>query len=653
MLVMSVTAVEEIIVFIINLLTDTYMCLITLAVGGSLHVAISVAEDVGNLLNSTVQSIGDELGDAAGDLQKGINGLMSDFSKIGSLFTGKAPTPPKVDFSGEITKLNSIQLPAGYDQGLEKLNGSIPTFAEVNNFTNMALRLPFEEVKKLLNESLPRYTLNSSMFPVPAKEKLTFCSDNNGISDFFDDLVNIEHMVKKIFLATLITLAILAMVPMAYRELRRWRFMQERARLIKSDAHDPLDAVYLASRPYTSSFGLMIANKFKSSRRKALVRWSVAYATTVPALFVLSLAVAGLLGCLCQYILLKLIEKEVPALTNQVGDFADKVVMQLNNASEQWATGTNDMINTRNVKINDDVFGWVNTTTGAVNHTLNVFVDGMMKELNDTFGGTVLYEPIVGVLNCLVLLKIQGVQKGLTWVSDHAKVDFPLVDPNTFSLGAVEKVSGSQASILAAGPGEGAADDIADAVLHVTNALYKAVRQESIISTCVLIIWFIIAFIGIIRACVLLPRGGDDGTFRNSPDSDPIAEGRDKHELDSFFRVPTYEQATSTTALGDHSANKLNGQSYTLQPNPLPTFQVNLPPSPIIHDEGGFSSAKAEKLGAVNNQSVDAAVRRQTHVRSSSYGDYAVTSPTTPRPHLSPNSNFPRPIRDPFLDPSR
>ncbi|KAK6428742.1 plasma membrane fusion protein prm1, partial [Oleoguttula sp. CCFEE 5521] len=112
MLVMSVTAVEEIIVFIINLLTDTYMCLITLAVGGSLHVAISVAEDVGNLLNSTVQSIGDELGDAAGDLQKGINGLMSDFSKIGSLFTGKAPTPPKVDFSGEITKLNSIQLPA-------------------------------------------------------------------------------------------------------------------------------------------------------------------------------------------------------------------------------------------------------------------------------------------------------------------------------------------------------------------------------------------------------------------------------------------------------------------------------------------------------------------------------------------------------------
>nr|OQO02745.1 hypothetical protein B0A51_18706 [Rachicladosporium sp. CCFEE 5018] len=653
MLVMSVTAVEEIIVFIINLLTDTYMCLITLAVGGSLHVAISVAEDVGNLLNSTVQSIGDELGDAAGDLQKGINGLMSDFSKIGSLFTGKTPTPPKVDFSGEITKLNSIQLPAGYDQGLEKLNGSIPTFAEVNNFTNMALRLPFEEVKKLLNESLPRYTLNSSMFPVPAKEKLTFCSDNNGVSDFFDDLVNIEHMAKKIFLATLITLAILAMVPMAYRELRRWRFMQERARLIKSDAHDPLDAVYLASRPYTSSFGLMIANKFESSRRKALVRWSVAYATTVPALFVLSLAVAGLLGCLCQFILLKSIEKEVPALTNQVGNFADKVVMQLENASEQWATGTNDMINTTNVKINDDVFGWVNTTTGAVNHTLNVFVDGMMKELNDTFGGTVLYEPIVGVLNCLVLLKIQGVQKGLTWVSDHAKVDFPLMDPNTFSLGAVEKVSGSQSSILAAGPGEGAADDIADAVLHVTNALYKTVRQEAIISTCVLIIWFIIAFIGIIRACVLLPRGGDDGTFRSSPVSDPIAEGHDKHELDSFFRVPTYEQAISTTALGDHSANKLNGQSYTLQPNPLPTFQVNLPPSPIMHDEGGFSTAKAEKLGAVNNQSVDAAVRRQTHVRSSSYGDYAVTSPTTPRPQLSPNSNFPRPIRDPFLDPSR
>jgi len=672
MLIMSLTAVEEIVVFIINLLTSTYVCLITLAVSGSLHVAINVAEDVGDFLNSTIKDVGKDIGSAAADFEKAMNGFLSGVDKIGDFFSGKDNKAPTIDLDSEIAKLNTLQLPADYDKGLDKLNDSIPTFAEVNNLTNTAIRFPFEELKKLLNESLPTYTLNSSMFPVPAKEKLAFCSDDNGINNFFDKLVHIEHLAKKIFLGVLITLAILAMVPMAYRELRRWRWMQERTHLIKSDAHDPMDAVYLVSRPYTSSFGLKLAGLFKSSRRRALARWSVAYATTVPALFVLSLAIAGLLGCLCQYILLKAIEKEVPVLTNQVGNFADKVAMQLNNASEQWAYGSNDIINATNVKINEDIFGWVNTSTGAVNHTLNVFVDGMVDTLNKTFGGTILYDPILEVLNCLVILKIEGIEKGLTWVSDHAHVDFPLLDPNTFSLGAVEKASGSQTSILAAGPADNAADEISDAVLHVTDVLTRAVRQEAIISTCVLLIWFIIAFIGIGRALILMRQGGDRGTYQgvqekrslDSRGSTPPPES-DTRELDEFYKpkVPTYEQATKIPTprrkpvSGDYNGNKFNGQAYTLTPNPLPTFEIRNP-SPVL-DNDGFSSAKPEKLGTVSGQSVDSAIRRPTHTRASSYGDYLISTPTSPppqpRPFLSPNPNKPlyQPIRDPFADSAR
>lgn len=657
MLTLSVTGVQELAVFIINLLTSTYVCLLTLAIGGSLHVAVSVAEDVGDFLNSTAKEVGKDLGNAADGLEDAVNGLLSGINDVGSLFTGKKPDPPKVDFTDEIEKLNSLKLPSDFDKGLQKLNDSIPTFAEVNNVTNAAIRFPFQEVKKLLNESLPRYTLNASMFPVPAKEKLTFCSDSNGINDFFDKLVHIEHLAKKIFLGVLITLAILAMVHMAYREYRRWRLMQERAQLIKTDAHDPMDAVYLVSRPYTSTFGLKVSQIFSSPRRQALVRWTVAYATTVPALFVLSLAIAGLLGCLCQYILLKSIEKEVPALTNQVGAFADKVMFQLNNASEQWAVGTNKIIMDTNDEINKDVFGWVNTTTHAVNHTLNVFVDGMVDTLNTTFGGTILYEPILDVLNCLVLLKVQGIQKGLTWVSDHAHIDFPLMDPSTFSAGASEKVSGSQNELLAQGPAEGAADDIAAAVLHVTNALYRAVRQEAIISTCVLIIWLIIALIGIFRALALMMKGGSGGAM---PPKGFSSHGHEKHEMDDFLtrgRVPTYEQATSTPTSGDSSGNKYNGQAYTLTTNPLPTFEVHSATSPHAPAEA-FSTSKSEKLGNVGSQSVDAAIRRQSHVRASSYGDYGVTSPTSPpnqpRQTFRPNPPYPsQSTRNPFADPAR
>lgn len=333
MLLLTVTGIEEITVFIINLLTSTYVCLITFAVGGSLHVAIDIAETVGDFLNSTAKDVGDDLGDAVKDFQTAMNKFLGVIDDIGSFFSGQAVTTPTIDLNSSIAKLNSLQLPSGYDKDLAKLNASIPTFAEVNNLTNTAIKLPFEEVKLLLNESMGgKYAMNRSLFPVPQKEKLTFCSDDRGIDDFFDDLVHIEHVAKEVFLTVLIIAAVLACVPMAYRETRRYRFMRERAKLITTNT-DPMDSVYLVSRPYTSSAGLKLAEFFSSTRSRTLVRWTVAYATTVPALFVLCLAIAGLLGCLCQYILLKAIEKEVPALTREVGAFADKVVDSLNNAS--------------------------------------------------------------------------------------------------------------------------------------------------------------------------------------------------------------------------------------------------------------------------------------------------------------------------------
>jgi hypothetical protein len=656
MLILTVTGVEEMVLFVIHLLTNTYLCLITMAVTGSLAVAITVAEDVGTFLNSTVQGVGEDLGTAATDFEKAMNGFMAEIDKLGSL--GETLTSPTINLTGEIATLDGLQLPSGYDADLQKLNASIPTFAQVESFTDTVIEFPFEEVKKLLNESLPKYTMDRSLFPVPQKKQLTFCSDNNSVDDFFDELVHIERLAQKIFLVVLIVASMLAMIPMAYRELRRWHFMKARAKLIANDSFDPLDSVYIASRPYTSLAGLELANKFKSSRRKVLVRWSVAYATTVPALFVLSLALAGLLGCFGQYVLLKAIEKEVPVLENEVIGFADKVINELNDASEQWAVGVNGIINDTNTKINGDVFGWVNTTTTAVNNTLNAFVNETMDVLNRTFGGTVLYTPVLDVLNCLVLLKIKGIEDGLTWVSDHAHVDFPMMPNDTFSLGAIAQVSGSEADILNTGPNGTAANDIADAVFHVTEFLGQTIRQEAIISSCVLLIWFIIAGMGFSRAAFLMLKGGSGGVYRRprSPNrhGPPSASTKEGHELADFLRVPTYEQATSEKPEpGNNSGNKYNGQSYTLTPNPMPTLGLTGATSPILHT--GFSP-QPEKLGTVNGQNVDAAIRRPTHIRASSHGDYDMTSPLSPP--SSHAANFGKYLtadykQNPFADPGR
>ncbi|KAF2722341.1 hypothetical protein K431DRAFT_319756 [Polychaeton citri CBS 116435] len=650
MLILSITGVEEIVLFIINLLTSTYVCLITLAVGGSLHVAVEIAESVGDMLNSTAKDVGDDLGDAVKGFQTAMNGFLKGLDNIGAYLPGGDSSVPSIDLTKEIDTLNNLQLPSAYDSDLQKLNGSIPTFEEVHNFTNSLIRLPFEEIKKLINESLPKYHANNSMFPVPQKEQLTFCSDNNGINDFFDKLVHTEHVARKTFLAVIIVAAVLVMIPMAWREYKRHAFMQERAVLVKRPEVDSMDAVYLASRPYTSTAGMWLGDRmsFGSLRLRVAIRWTVAYATTVPALFVLSLGVAGVLSCLCQYVLLKEIAKEVPELTQEVGAFADKVVMQLNNASEHWALGANSIISDTNNTINEDVFGWVNTSTTAVNHTLNEFVDGMVDVLNVTFGGTILYEPILDVLNCLVFLKIEGIEKALTWVHDNAHIDMPLLPNDTFSIGTVSKVAGSQNDILASGPGAEAADAISDAVIHVTGALVKGVKQEAIISLCILLIYLVIVLIGAGSAAFMYFRGGDGvREVYNGPASLPRSSaggtsGVEKHELRDFFHAPapTYEQATSTQEAepGNNFANRYNGQQYTLTPNPLPSFDVHAA-SPIL--QTSFSTTK-EKVGSVNGHGVDTAIRRHSHVRSSSYGDYAVTSPVSP--DLS---------SDPFADPAR
>jgi hypothetical protein len=266
-----------------------------------------------------------------------------------------------------------------------------------------------------------------------------------------------------------------------------------------------MDVVYLVSRPYTSSAGVKLSNRFQSQRKKDLVRWVVAYATTDAALFVLALAIAGLFTCLCQVILVHTMQKEVPNLTNQVADFSDKVIASLNNASEQWATGANAAIAATSKDINQNMLGWVNTSTAAINDTLVAFVDKTTEVLNTTFGGTILYEPIMEVLNCLVLLKIQGVENGLTWVHDHAHVDFPTLANDTFSTGAAASLSDSSnpSDSILASPGSSASDQISETVITLINKLNDGIRTEAIISTVILLVWVFIVLIAIVRALTL------------------------------------------------------------------------------------------------------------------------------------------------------
>jgi hypothetical protein len=609
MLMLSISAVEEIVLFVINMMTSTYVCLITLVISGSLHVAIDMIEKVGDFFNSTIKKLTSEITSDLSSFQTDLNTFLKAISDVTGFFGG-SKTPPTIDLSKPINSLNAITIdPSTMDTELTKLNASIPNFEQVHNFTNNLIRLPFEKVKQLVNESRSAYKFDQSIFPLAQKQALTFCSDNTSINDFFGGLASVASLARKIFIIVVSVLAVLVCIPMAYREIWRWRTLQQRAKIVQMNAFDPLDVIYISSRPYTSTAGIKVASRFKSTKRQVLTRWAVAYATSAPALFVLMLGIAGLFSCLCQWILLKSIQKEVPALATQVGSFAGTVVTALNNASEQWAVSANGVIKQTNTKVNNDVFGWVNITTGAVNNTLNAFVDNTTSVLNATFGGTILYTPIMETLKCLVLLKVTGIQKGLTWASDNAHVTFPEFNKDVFSLGAAASLTNStDAQTFLTSPGSEATDDVTAAIVKVTNKMTNAIVQEVYISSALIGVYLLICLIGIGRTLI--------GFF-----------SRDKTRGEGGARF-TGDGRTSISTGSPREMSKDSGAAQFPEFGP-PVSSVGMPAS---SDEDGAWAAEGlssnpvdEKRGHAGQRSVSKNVISKAHNRSSSYGYVAGT----------------------------
>jgi hypothetical protein len=596
MLEMSVTGVEEIILFVIHMMTSTYLCLITLAVSGSLHAAVEIGEAISKHLNETIEEVTNDVGDAVKSVSNGINSIMD---KINFALPGF--DKPSINLDDQINKLKSLEAPPELQEGLQKLNNSIPNFEQVQNFTDSIIRLPFEEVKKLIRGA-NKFEFNRTMLPVPAKEKLTFCSEGNSINEFFDGLIKMVYAARKVALAVLIVLAILVCIPMAWMEIRRHRTMQERAALFDA-GHDGMDVVYIASRPTSGGIGLWMGRHFGSARRQVIVRWAWAYATSTPMLFLLALGIAGLFSCFCQWLLLRAIQKKVPELTQQVADFAGQVVASLDKASMAWSNDVNSAVGKLDDDINNDILGWVNTSTTAVNETLNVFVDEMSKTLNATFGGTVLYDPIKEVLNCLIGLKIASFQSGLTWVQEHAHVSFPGVSNDTFSLGAAAMASDSDsAADLLAAPDDKSKDAISAAVDRVVEKLMSGIRIEAIISTALVLTWFVVALGGYIYASTRL--------FSRDPDSetayviDPVTQEYKPHAISTDSAPPQY-------VANDYQVNK--AAPWTITPRPFATYESNNQP-------------ESETVGRVSARSVTE-LARPGHVRHSSHGQLADPSP--------------------------
>ncbi|KAJ4403297.1 plasma membrane fusion protein prm1 [Neurospora sp. IMI 360204] len=503
---MILTGVQAIIMFVLNMYIGTFACLVAAFIHGGLHVATAVVEGATKVMNDAIGSITKGITDDMKGFQDAIDKARS-FINSGIGQSSEDIQLPNVNITSHIRDLQGIKINAnGVVGGLDTLDKKIPTFDQAKNLTESALAIPFNLVKGKIDEAFSQFTIQPTIFPTAEKQALSFCSNNSFLNDFFESLVTIVHKAKIAFFIVIIILALIAMVVMGYIEYRGFKRERLRAEKIDDNAFNSQDAIYIASRRWTADGGMKLAywwTKDKASKNYLLIRWAVAYATSLPALFVLSLAIAGFFSCFCQWVLLRQIEQKAPELAAQVGDFAGDVVGTLKQVSTDWANSSNAVVANMETDINSDLVGWVREATESVNNTLTVLDDQIDHALVTVFNNTVLLDTARDVVGCLIGRKIDAVQDGLTWVHDHAKVTLPRFDDDIFSAGAAQNMgSDGDLSSFLAKPGAVTTDEINEAVGKVIKSLRNGMIQEALISLGLLLTYVIVVLIGVMGALI-------------------------------------------------------------------------------------------------------------------------------------------------------
>lgn len=492
------TAVEALVLFFVNTFKSTYVCLLELAISGSIAAVADVVGQVEKIINSTLADIANDLETGVKDANTAITKISEIIVKAASLL-GETITLPTVQLP-QITQLRNLQIPDTFDQDLQGLQTSL-NFTAVEETVDDTIRLPFERVKALVNSSFSNYSFDQNLLMVPAKETLSFC-DGPSLNSTF---ISMEHSIVVVYrgIATsLLLFALLAIIPVVLLEWWGWRKSKANAALVSNmfgflKPVDRLDSFFITTKPLESYLGARLSALFKTPKSKSLARWYFSYISHKQASFVLLAAVAGLLSCGLQSALVEALHRAVSSgsVNRTTQDVSALVYDTVANTSALWADHTNAQIATTQAELNADLFGWVLTSTTAVNDTLTVFTDTVVNALNATFGGTILFDPILKVLDCIILIRVRGIEQGLTWVHDHAHIDLPTIQSDALAISRNDTLDFQNSE----------QDDAIDGMLNKLVAAWRAsIQSEVKIAGALLAVWVFIALLGLLRCLVAM-----------------------------------------------------------------------------------------------------------------------------------------------------
>lgn len=168
--------------------------------------------------------------------------------------------------------------------------------------------------------------------------------------------------------------------------------------------------------------------------------------------------------------------------------------------------------------------------------------------MQKVFGGTPLQQPVLDVLDCILLMKIEGIQKALTFINENAKVEFPRVDNSTLNIDS-KSAGPDQGSLQAAI--QDASSSLLDIINRVVDKWQAAVRQQVIVGGIFMAIYGIVVLMGIVGVIHGLRqgklRGEGAGIARLPAQGIAWARSRFRTDNDNPFEDSKFEQQPGPT----------------------------------------------------------------------------------------------------------
>jgi hypothetical protein len=142
-LMLLITGVQELVVFVVNLITSTYVCLITFAVHATVGVVADAVQGITEFVNNATDKIFNGIEDDITSAEDGFKKFLGALQSIPNFF-GKDTTPPTVTIPSADGLKNGFKIPDSFGNKLQDLEKDLPTFSEVKEAGDNAIRIPFE-----------------------------------------------------------------------------------------------------------------------------------------------------------------------------------------------------------------------------------------------------------------------------------------------------------------------------------------------------------------------------------------------------------------------------------------------------------------------------------------------------------------------------